>query len=160
MGIEYHPLPFSRHEPSRVVDHMVEMLRLADGRRWVNFRPDLPPELLVAFDRRPSVFSGRGPRIPTATWVPASRTRRGERVPTQAGIAHPQRHDGAHKLAEASVTVPDGWVVEQDHPKRGLTFVVPDGDDPAVAVRFLVDAADALSGVIVDDDWVAVIAVR
>ncbi len=160
MGIDYFPLPFRRDEPERVVDHMREMLRLADGRRWINIRPDLDAGVMAALDRRPSVFSGRGPRIPTATWVPASLSRRGERSPVRAGITHSQRHDAKAKLSQSDVVVPDGWRVEQDHPKRGLTFLVPEGDDPLIAVRFLVAASDALSGVIVDDEWVAIIAVR
>jgi hypothetical protein len=160
MGIDYFPLPFRRQEPERVLEHMREMQRLADGRRWINFRPDLDADLMAALDQRPSIFSGRGPRIPTATWVPASVNRRGDRSPVRAGITHPQRHEARTKLSEAEVKVPDRWTVEQDHPKRGLTFVVPDDDDPRVAVDFLLAASDALSGVIVDDDWVAIIAVR
>jgi hypothetical protein len=160
MGIDYFPLPFRRDEPERVVEHMHEMLRRADGRRWINIRPDLDAVLMAALDRRPSVFSGRGPRIPTATWVPTSINRRGQRSPVRAGITHAQRHDAETKLRQANVMVPEGWEVEQDHPKRGLTFLVPEGDDPLTAVDFLVAASDALSGVIVDDDWVAIIAVR
>jgi hypothetical protein len=160
MGIDYFPLPFRRQEPDRVVEHMHEMLKLADGRRWINIRPDLDADVMAALDRRPSVFSGRGPRIPTATWVPSELDRRGERSSVRAGITHSQRHDAKAKLAEAGMAVPDGWTVEQDHPKRGLTFVVPSEDDPRVAVDFLVGASDALSGVVVDDDWVAIIAVR
>lgn len=160
MGIDYFPLPFQRDDPERVVEHMDEMLRLADDRRWINIRPHLPADVMQVLDRKPSVFSGRGPRIPTATWVPASQSRKGERIPTQAGLTHPQGHSGGEKLLADGVRVPDGWVVEQDHPKRGFTFIIPDGDATRVAVDFLVAAATAVSGVMVDDKWVAIVAVR
>ena len=159
MGIDYFALPFRPDDPELVVDHMREMLRLADGRRWINIRPDLPDDVMAALDRKPSIFSGRGPRIPTATWVPSSFNRKGERVPTQAGLTHPQGHDAKMKLSAAGVETPDGWVVEQDHPKRGFTYLIPDDDDPTVAIEFLVAAADAVSGVHSDGKWVAIVAV-
>ncbi len=36
------------------------------------------------------------------------------------GLMHPTGHKAVARLAEAGVAVPDGWVVRQDHARRGL----------------------------------------
>src|SRR5688572_27933632 len=102
------------------------MAELADGRGWLVLQPAFDAE--DAPRRVPSagLFVNRPLAIaPVCTWVPGERTRNGiEHV--AIGIEHAARQKVATDLA-----VPDGWVVQQDNPRRGLVVAVP----PAVPHR-------------------------
>ncbi|MDH3753002.1 MAG: hypothetical protein OEU32_03935 [Acidimicrobiia bacterium] len=160
MGLLHYPLRFECGDLDEVVDHLHEMQRLADGRRWANFRPVLPDEVMARAGKRPSIFSARGPLIPNGTWVPTWTNRKGEVTPTQAGLEHSAGREAATALADAGIDLPDRWLVQQNHTKRGMTFVLPDHQNPAIAVDFLTRAGIVLAGVPVTDKWVAIFMIQ
>lgn len=158
MAIDHIPVPFDRHHPEKVISHMADLAARRDGRGWISFQPKVDPEAEIS-DGTFAIFSARGPLLPNATWVPAHRRRR-KSVPTMAGLEHPAGKDAVAQLRAAGIVVPDGWTLQQDHPRRGLTFVVPDGDAERVAVDFLTTAGALLTPLDVGDDWFALVSVQ
>ncbi len=114
----------ARHE---VVEAMEAVAVDLDG--WVTFEPlfdedALPPVRASWLD----VFSGRGPIVPDASWVPGER--KGERVtPLSVGLRHPSGARAVARLTEAGHPVPEGWRVVQDHSKRGVVLEARPGAD-------------------------------
>jgi hypothetical protein len=53
--------------------------------------------------------------------------------------------------------VPEGWVVLQDNPRRGLVVAVPPAEDAADVLAWLLDAATALSLVLLTGEWRALV---
>jgi hypothetical protein len=128
------------------------MTSFADGSGWLVLQPAFDAE--DAPKRVPSagMFTGKSLAIaPVCTWVPGERTRNGiEHV--AIGI----EHAGRRKVAP-DVDVPDGWVVQQDNPRRGLVVAVPPAVRHAEVVRWLLSAADALTVVPLNGEWRALV---
>jgi hypothetical protein len=61
------------------------------------------------------------------------------------GLQHGAGSKVKARLAEAGHPVPEGWVVVQDYAKKGLVVAVPPTADHADVVRWLLDAAGALT---------------
>ena len=158
MAIDRIPVPFNRQHPEKVLEHMNDLAARRDGRGWISFQPGVQGDADVN-DGTFAIFSARGPMLPNGTWVP-SHTRRRKTIPTTVGLEHPAGKDAVAQLKEAGILVPEGWTMQQDHPRRGLTFVVPDGDEPRVTVNFLTTAGAWLTPLDVGDDWYALIAVQ
>ncbi len=158
MAIDRIPLPFDRRHPEKVIEHMVDLASRGDGRGWLSLQPRVDDDAEVA-DGAFALFSARGPVLPNATWVPAHRRRR-KTVPTTVGLEHPAGKDAVGQLKAAGIAVPDGWTLQQDHPRRGLTFLVPDGDPERVAVDFLTTAGAWLTPLDVGNDWYALVSVQ
>lgn len=51
--------------------------------------------------------------------------------------------------------VPNGWVLKQDHNRRGLVFDLPKGALVEDILDFMLAASTALSGVLITDRWIA-----
>ena len=126
---------------------------------WMNFEAavaleDVPPPRDGFF----ALFSGRGPDVPLATWVPgtAPKGRRRPEPPT-VGILHPSGPRAGATLAEAGHPVPDGWVVLQDYSKKGLVVAVPPAVPHADIVAWLLRAARLLSRVPLTGEWRAAV---
>ena len=143
-------------DPDPVLPAMAEMAESHRG--WINFEPavhveDVPPPKSGLF----SLFSGRGPDVPLATWTPGQARKSGRPEPPMVGILHPSGPQAKVRLADRGRAVPDGWVVMQDYAKKGLVVAVP----PAVAhgdvVKWLLQAAGALSVVPLTGTWRAAI---
>ena len=110
------------------------MNRLAgaeDG--WINLVPRI-----ADIDERPTslrlftLFSGNGTGVTMCTWVPGSHDRRGRTQPS-LGITHVTGRRVVAELRALEVPVSETWIVEQDHPRRGLVLRVP-LDEPNEAV--------------------------
>ena len=149
--LEFRP---DRHE--EVVAILVEMCET--GRGWVNFEPavhveDVPAEGSGAF----SLFSGRGPVVPLGTWTPGSVTRRGRREPVMLGLQHPAGSKAKPLLSELGHEVPEGWVVVQDHVRKGLVVAVPGDVGADVALAWLLRAAKLLSTIPLTGGWRAAV---
>lgn len=122
---------------------------MAQGRGWINVVPvvadeDRPPEP----SRVGRWFSGKGPAIPLATFVPG-----GAGASHTVGISHGTAGKVAARLAAAGLRLPDGSKVTQDHPKRGLVAEVPATGELDVVARFLLEAAAMVSVVPTTDTW-------
>jgi hypothetical protein len=142
---------------NEVVDRMSRLTTARKG--WMNFEPavaleDVPP----ARDGLFALFSGRGPDVPLATWVPGTAPggRRRPEPPT-IGILHPAGPRASATLAESGHAVPDGWAVVQDYSKKGLVVAVPPSVPHAEVVEWLLDAASALTVVPLTGRWRAAV---
>jgi hypothetical protein len=127
----------------------------AAGAGWVNVGPDIDEDDLPP----PSgglgkLFGGRGPAVPHATWV-AGAARRGGQRPSELGIEHGSGPKAVARLKEAGLDLPAGWLVRQDHVRRGLVLAVPPGTPAEEIVGFLLGAAARLAQVPVGDRWLA-----
>lgn len=134
-----------------VLDRMARLAR--DHVGWVNFEPavldeDIPPDKSGIF----SLFSGRGPEVPLATWTPGE-ARRNRTEPPTIGILHGSGPRARARLEEAGCPVPEGWVVMQDSPKKGLVVAVPPAVGNGEVVAWLLGAATALSRVPLTGRW-------
>ena len=126
---------------------------LADiGSGWVNLLPEVvpghepPPRRIVA-----AVFSARGEPIPHATWSAPDRPGRRATL----GIEHGAGPKALARLDEVGLGLLPGWLKVADHPRRGLVVSVPADEQPAEALRWLVDAATALSVPPLTGTWLA-----
>jgi hypothetical protein len=127
------------------------MARLREARDgWVNLQPAVEPEDVPEVESGLArVFSARGPAVPLGTWVPADRA--GE--PVSLGLQHPAGSRALARLRELGHPAGAGWRVLSDHPKRGLVLLVPDDEDPDVALAWLVRATGLLAGFDLPDTW-------
>lgn len=138
---------------------LATMDRLAEaGRGWVNFEPAVDPEDVAREGSGTfALFSGRGPIVPLATWAPGSSSRKGRREPTMLGLQHPAGSKAKPLLRQRSHPVPDGWVVVQDHARKGLVVHVPATVSPAEALDWVLRAATLLCGVPLIGGWRAAV---
>lgn len=159
MPTEPRRMAFVRHRADEVVAVMEELAAARAG--WVNFEPDVHPD-----DVPPSgsglfaIFSGRGPDVPLATWTapsPPPRRGKGRPQPAMIGLQHGAGTRARGRLADVGHPVPDGWVVMQDHARRGLVVAVPDDASPRAVLDWLLTAAAALSPVPVHAAWHALV---
>ena len=128
-----------------------------DPGAWVNLEPAMDPEA----DPPPSsslfgIFSAVGPAVPVCTWVPGKR--RGERTePMSLGVEHGSGPRAVARLEARGVTVPAGWRVRQDHPRRGLVLEAPADQDHDSVLDWLLRAGPALSVVPLTGTWLAAV---
>lgn len=127
------------------------------GEGWVNLMPGVydeadinPPTGLFAF------FGTRQPPVTMATVMPARLDKRAVEG-MSVGVMHPTGAKAIARLAEAGVGVPDGWVVRQDHARRGLVLRAAPDTNPADIVAWCVQAGTALCMVDMTGQWQAVV---
>ena len=130
----------------------------AAGQGWINFEPavlieDVPPPGGGVF----SLFSGRGPAVPLATWTPASAPRRGRAEPAMVGLQHPAGAKAKPLLERLGHPVPEGWSVTQDYVKKGMVVAVPPGARHEDVVGWLMEAGRLLSAVPLTGQWRAAV---
>lgn len=163
MAIDKELLQFDEFDDEQLAE-AVAMLDALVGRGesagWVNLEPFVDAEELdrLRASTPPAllrVFSGRGNKIPFATYVPGRRDADRDR-PASVGLQHSSGPKAVALLDELGIRVPERWRVRQDHAKRGLVFDVP-SDEPGDAVLgFVLLAGRALSGVRFGNEWTAV----
>jgi hypothetical protein len=118
---------------------LARMEQLAESKKgWINLSPALdedeePPPRSSTF----GLFSGRGPDVPLCTWVPGP--------PVELGIQHGAGTKAVQVLRNLGEPVPEGWRVTQDHSRRGLVVLVPDGTTNDVVLEWLLKAGTALA---------------
>ena len=134
----------------------MEVMR-ESGKGWVNFEPAVDVDDVPAESGTFSLFSGRGPTVPLCTWTPGSTGRRGRTEPAMLGLQHPAGSKAKPLLSERGHPVPQGWVVVQDHVRKGLVVTVPTDVQPDVALRWLLRAARLLSTIPITGGWRAAV---
>ena len=155
MALLHRPMIFSRQEAGEILEFMREAASVEDASRWVNVAPAVDIDLMPKENRFAGLFAARGPLIPMATWVPGEK-KGNDRRPTSVGLEHGIGRDAIAELAELGVTTPPGWYLEQEHPRRGITFQVPSDEDPRVALDYFFAANAALCPIDFGDRWSAV----
>lgn len=73
------------------------------------------------------------------------------------GLQHPAGSKAKPLLAGLGHSVPDGWIVVQDHVRKGLVLALPDGVPPADALGWALRAGRLLSTVPLTGQWRAAV---
>ena len=73
------------------------------------------------------------------------------------GLQHPAGSKAKPLLAELGNAVPEGWVVVQDHVRKGLVVAVPGDVGAEVALAWLLRAARLLSTIPLTGGWRAAV---
>jgi hypothetical protein len=140
---EIERVEFSLDDLTQVVACMERLADAGDG--WINLVPRITDE-----DERPTslgfftLFGGGGPGVTMATWIPASHDHRG-RIQPSLGITQVTGHRAAAELHSLAVPIPETWLVEQDHPNRGLILRVPSDEPHEQVLVWALRAVAALS---------------
>jgi hypothetical protein len=140
----------------RVTDALARLRAVGDG--WINLLPGVDQDVaepepqagLFAF------FGNRAAPVTMATVIPAKKDQR-LLEGVSVGLMHPTGGKAIARLAEAGVTTPDGWVVRQDHVRRGLVLRTTVDASESDIVTWCVRAGTALCRVDMTGEWQAVI---
>ena len=140
----------------RVTDALARLRAAGDG--WVNLLPGVdqdgaapePQAGLFVF------FGNRAAPVTMATVIPAKKDQR-QIEGMSVGLMHPTGAKAIARLAEAGVTTPDGWVVRQDHARRGLVLRTSVDAPESEIVTWCVRAGTALCRVDLTGEWQAVV---
>jgi hypothetical protein len=136
-------IAFGAHDLDVVIAAMTRLSMAGDG--WIN----LVPTLAGADEERSTslrfftLLGGGGMGMTMATWVPADRREQPGRP--RLGIAHVAGRRVVALLALRSAPVPDSWVIEQDHPGRGLLVRPPSDEANETVLTWALKAIAQLS---------------
>ncbi len=150
-------IEFTPPEVDGVASQLASLRDAGDG--WINLLPGVvegSPELEQPGPGIFAFFGARQPPVTMATVMPARKEQR-HAEGMSVGLMHPTGNHAIARLAEAGVTVPDGWVVRQDHARRGLVLRTSPNAAPADIVRWCVQAGTALCRAEMTGRWQAVV---
>jgi len=122
---------------------MHELTARGDG--WINIGPELTDEEAARVPQRSGIsawFSGRGPAVAMATWVPEASA--GRSRPAQLGIEHGSGPNALARLHDHGLGLPAGWLRRQDHAKHGLVIDLPVGEAPEAILAWAIEAVELL----------------
>jgi hypothetical protein len=153
---ETRAIEFRPPDVEPVADALAMISEVGDG--WINLMPGIPedspdvtpPSGLFAF------FGTRQAPVTMATVMPPKR----ERAATEGlsvGLMHPTGSKAIARLAEAGVALPGGWVVRQDHARRGIVLRAAVGAAPADVITWCVRAGTELCRADMTGEWRAVV---
>jgi hypothetical protein len=149
-------IEFTPPDVDGVADQLAMLRDAGDG--WINLLPGVfegdaqveQPAGLFAF------FGTRQAPVTMATVMPARKDQRHVEG-MSVGLMHPTGAKAIARLAEAGVRVPEGWVVRQDHARRGLVLRTSPEAVAADIVSWCVQAGTALCLVEMTGRWQAVV---
>ena len=128
------------------------------GSGWINLMPGIDED---ASDVHPRAglfaFFGNNAAPVTMTTVMPPKADRSDTEGVTVGIMHPTGGHAVARLAEAGVSVPDGWVTRQDHARRGLLLRTPAGVVDEDVIGWSVRAGAALCRAEMTGRWRAVV---
>ncbi|MGO8859337.1 MAG: hypothetical protein ACLQRH_01000 [Acidimicrobiales bacterium] len=99
------------------------------GKGWINLLPGVDADEHERQSLSPgffALFSNRQPPVTMCTLMPASPTKRATHGVT-IGLLHPTGSKAVARLADSGVALPAGWLVRQDHARRGLVLLSAHG---------------------------------
>ena len=137
--------------------HELAALRAAGG-GWMNLMPGIDEEASDVHPRAGlfAFFGNNAAPVTMTTVMPPKKDRRDSDGLT-VGIMHPTGDHAVERLAEAGVAVPDGWVVRQDHARRGLLLQTPAAVTETDVIDWSVRAGTALCRAEMTGRWRAVV---
>jgi hypothetical protein len=144
---------FSGDTTTRIVACMEQLADAGDG--WINVIPKLADD-----EERPTslgfftLFGGGGLGVTMSTWIPAVHLHR-QGTHSSLGITHVTGQRAFARLNSLGVPVPSAWIVEQDHPRRGLVIRVPSDETPEAVLMWAMRAIAALSAPVRIRGWSA-----
>ncbi len=134
---------FTGDDLARVTGFMARLAKAEEG--WINVLAhtsddDEQPTSLGFF----KLLGGGSIGLTMCTWVPGTRSRRGPVRPS-LGISHLAGRRAAALLHSLAIPVPEGWLIEQDHPRRGLVLRLPPEQSHEHVLVWSLQAVAALS---------------
>jgi hypothetical protein len=149
-------IEFRPPELTEVADALAPLRDAGSG--WINLLPGVEEE---AADPRTSAglfafFGNRAAPVSMGTVMPPPKERRAREGVT-VGIMHPTGAKAIARLAESGVPLPEGWVVRQDHARRGLLVRTPPEAANADILSWSVRAGAALCRADMTGEWRAVV---
>jgi hypothetical protein len=155
-GRQKRTIEFTPPDVSAVAD-VLTTLRAA-GSGWINLMPGIDEEASDVHPRAGlfAFFGNNAAPVTMTTLMPPKRDRSGTEGLT-VGLMHPTGGRAVARLAEAGVSVPDGWAVRQDHARRGLLLLTPVSVDDADVVTWSARAGTALCRAEMTGRWRAVV---
>jgi len=140
-----------------VVADELGSLRAAGG-GWINLLPGIDEEASDVHPRAGlfAFFGNNAAPVTMTTLMPPKKDRRDTEGVT-VGLMHQTGGKAVARLAEAGVTVPDGWVVRQDHARRGLLLRTPVAVSEVDVITWSVRAGTALCRAEMTGRWRAVV---
>jgi hypothetical protein len=148
---------FTPPEFARVTGYLRHLTEAGEG--WINLLPGVDAEENEQQTAPPglfSLFSSRQPPVTECTLVPPRPSRRDTEGVT-VGVLHPTGAKAAARLSEAGVPVPRGWLVRQDHARRGLVLLTPHGERASDIIAWALRAGTALCRTEMTGQWQAVV---
>jgi hypothetical protein len=146
---------FNPGEAGEVLEAMTTIERAGDG--WVNLLPGIDPDDAPPPPRGlTAILAPKTPGAVMATWAPQARARRSAQGAT-VGLLHSAGRFAARQLAGLGAPVPDGWIVRQDNPRRGLIVEAPADTPESDILEWMIAATTALCTLPLTGNWNAVI---
>jgi hypothetical protein len=129
------------------------------GQGWINLLPgvDVDEERSTTVQAGVfALFSPKQPPVTMCTLMPARPVRRATEGVT-VGLMHPTGSKAVARLADVGVALPQGWLVRQDHARRGLVVRAPHGAGAADIIGWAIRAGTALCREEMTGQWQAVV---
>jgi len=129
------------------------------GQGWINLMPGVEVEeedRMAAPSGLFGFFGSRQPPVTMCTLMPARPVRRATEGVT-VGLLHPTGSKAVARLAAAGVSVPAGWLVRQDHARRGLVVRAAHGAREVDIIGWSLQAGRALCREEMTGRWQAVV---
>jgi hypothetical protein len=148
---------FTPADIGRVTGYLHHLTEAGQG--WINLLPGVDvdeEEQQVAPPGLFSLFSTRQPPVTMGTLVPARPTKRATNGVT-VGLMHPTGAKAVARLASAGIAMPAGWLVRQDHARRGLVVLACHGAPETEVVGWALRAGAALCREGMTGQWQAVV---
>ena len=135
---------------------LAQVRQSGDG--WMNLLPGVPKGSVSAEEPAGlfAIFGNRSSPVTMATLIPPKADRR-ESEGVSVGLMHPTGGKAIERLRLAGIDLPDGWVVRQDHVRRGLVLRTSARAAEAEIVTWSVQAGEALCVVETTGRWQAVV---
>jgi hypothetical protein len=103
-----------------------------------------------------ALFGNRQAPVTMCTLMPASPSKQAFDGVT-IGVLHPTGNKVVARLADAGVPMPEGWVVRQDHNRRGLVVRALRGAPENEIIEWSLRAGAALCREELTGEWQAVV---
>jgi hypothetical protein len=148
---------FTPPDVGRVAAFLDTLCEANDG--WINLLPGIeeseenPVSSRGAFSL---IFGAKQPPVTMGTLMPP-KPNRAQFEGVTIGLLHPAGARAVRQLAELGVSVPEGWVVRQDHTRRGILIRTSAGSTSTEVVNWSVRAGTALCREEMTGQWQAVV---
>jgi len=150
MALSHRIIQFRAADPSELVAEIDRIAARGDQKEWVTISPWVDAEQVPRVNPFARLFSGRGPKIPEVTWLPAA-----DENAAELGVLHSTGPDALPRLRDDGFELPAGWVPTQDHSKRGILFTLPERVEGRAIVNVAMVLGVHLAQVPIDDRWVS-----
>ena len=155
-GFTVSEVSFRSSDVAAVAAEMRTLASASGPRGWINIAPGLRDDQL---DRLPQPtllgrwFSGRGPAVPMATWMPPQHDP--ATAPQVVGIEHGAGPNALDHLRDAGTPLPHRWRKVQDHARGGIVVEASLDASHEEVLAWMLGACRTLCRLDLDDHWIA-----